>query len=171
MAVVNTKATAISNADARPNVLSPPHLTGNYIKQAVGTVEVATSDSVGSVLRFARLRSSDRVSSIGLACDALGGSAAAKVGLYRTQADGGAIVGTGEQFVTAAAAQTLVSAIKTFANIAYTSNDIANAEKRLWEVAGLSADPGVDYDIALTLTAVASSAGTVSAHVAYVPGN
>jgi hypothetical protein len=164
------KATAVANADAYPRVLNQPHLSGNYVRQAVATVEVATTDANGSTYRLARLRSSDRVSSIGLACDALGGSAACKIGLYAASANGvnGAVVGSGNQFV---ASQTLVSAIKTFANVAFTDNDIANTEKRLWEVLGLSADPGVDYDLCVTLTAVAASAGTISVHVAYVSGN
>ena len=37
---------------------------------------------------------------------------------------------------------------------------ITNAEKRVWEALGLTADPFKEYDIALTLTAAADATGT-----------
>lgn len=168
MAVVNTKATAISNADAKPNILNPPHLDGSYIRQKVGTVEVVSGDTAPSVYRVARLRSNDRVSSIGIANDALGASAACKIGLYETAANGGAAV-SDALFATGLS---LVSASATFTNQAWNNLDVAKAEKRVWELLGLTADPNRDYDLAITVTNMgATGAGTLSAHVAVVAGN
>jgi len=48
--------------------------------------------------------------------------------------------------------------------------DVANIEKRLWEALGLSADPKIWYDIVVTLTAAAGSAGTISLKTRYVDG-
>lgn len=167
MAIVNIKATAVGNADLSPRVFNQPHLTANYLRQAVGVAAVGASDSGGSVYRLARLRSSDRVSGVGLSNTALGGSAAAKVGLYRTAADGGAAV-SDALFATGLS---LVSASASFSNVAFNNNAIGNAEKRLWEALGLTADPGLDYDLAVTLTTAGASGGTLAAHVAYVSGN
>ena len=47
----------------------------------------------------------------------------------------------------------------------------ADVEKPLWQALGLTADPNKLYDIAVTLTAAAGSAGTVSLKVQYVDGN
>jgi hypothetical protein len=166
MAIVNIKSTAVGNADASPRIFNQPHLTANYLRQAVGVAAVAASDSVNSVYRLARLRSSDRVSGIGVSNTALGGSAAGKIGLLRTASDGGAAV-SDALFATGLS---LVAASASFTNQAFQNSAIANAEKRLWELLGLSADPGLDYDLALTLTAVAASAGTLAAHISYVSG-
>jgi hypothetical protein len=45
---------------------------------------------------------------------------------------------------------------------------VAKIEQPLWQQLGLTADPGVMYDIAATLTAAAGSAGTVSLKVRVV---
>lgn len=46
---------------------------------------------------------------------------------------------------------------------------IANADvgKRLYELVGLSGDPGVEYDIIATMNAAATAAGTISALIKY----
>src|ERR1044072_77476 len=90
MAVVNTKSTAISNRDAAPMVPPPAHLVRGISYQAVGTVEKAGSDSNASVYRVARLRSSDRVSTVHVLNDAITGGTSYDVGLYKTSDAGGA---------------------------------------------------------------------------------
>ena len=48
---------------------------------------------------------------------------------------------------------------------------LADVEKSLWQALGLAADPGKQYDIAVTLTAAAGSAGTIALKMQYVDGN
>jgi hypothetical protein len=168
MAVVNTKATAISNADATPKILNPPHLTANYVRQAVGLVTVVSGDSANSVYRVARLRSSDRVSSIAECHDAFSTSGAMSFGLYRTAADGGAVVAIA-QF---AAAVSIVAASVVKTGITFQNQAITNAEKRIWEILGLAADPQIDYDLCVTVTNVgATGAGNIAVWVEYISGN
>lgn len=164
MAVVNTKASAITNADAITKPLNSRLVQRGNLLESVGTVEAANGDSIGSTYRFARVRSSDRVSSVLLFCDAVT-SGAMDVGLYRTADDGGAVVDA--DFF--ASAQSIASAILTGTNITYEAAtgpaDVANIEKPLWQILGLSADPGLQYDIVGTLTAATTAAGTISLKV------
>jgi hypothetical protein len=44
----------------------------------------------------------------------------------------------------------------------------ANAEKRIWEALGLTADPKIMYDVCTTLTAAADAAGTLFLDCDYV---
>ncbi len=168
-AIANTKSVAVGNADTTPRIFNPAHLTANYVRQAVGTVEVSANDAANSVYRFARLRSSDRISSIAEAHDALGASAATNIGLYRTQADGGAVVNA----TLFASGLSLVAASSVKTGVTFQNLDVIKAEKRLWElIGGLNADPLVDYDLCYTVTNTgATGAGTLTCWVDYVSGN
>lgn len=161
MPVVNTKSSAITNADAVPRVLNPGKTAGGTVREHVGTIEVATSDSVASVLRFARVRSSDRVSTVRFYCDAMS-SGAMDVGLYRTAADGGAVVDA-DFFASALAIASAVNGTEVqHESGVYGIEDI---EQPLWQGLGLTSDPGIFYDVAATITTVAGAAGTVSLKV------
>ena len=170
MAVVNTKSTAITNADAGTGTLTNAAVIGAVLKEAVGTLEAVSGDSIGSVYRLARVPSNARMSRVLLCNDAIT-TCAADVGPYRTAADGGAVVDA--DFFGSAVS--LASAVLSYTDVTHESGgsgnqfgEIANVEKPLWQALGLSADPGVLYGIALTLTAAAGSAGTVSLKAQYV---
>lgn len=167
MTATNRKATAISNADGSPLILSAPHLAGNYQREAVGTIAKVAGDGDGSVLRFARVRSSDRITSVSILSAALAGATAAVVGFYDTASNGGAIVGSGNQLATTTDIH-LGYATKTSLFLGVAA---ADAEKRVWELLGLSADPSKDYDIAMTLSTAGSAAGSIALYVTYVNGN
>jgi hypothetical protein len=170
MAIVNTLSTAITNRDAVPSVLAPAHLVRGVLYEAVGTVEKAGSDSNGSVYRVARFRSSDRISDIKVLNDAITGATSYDVGLYRTAYDGGAVVDA-DLFASAvdiSSASTGAGADVTFEA---TPANVDKIEKRLWELLGLSADPQVEYDLALTANTAGAGAGTICARVRYCAGN
>ena len=167
MAIANTNSLAIANRDGAPRIASPAHLVRGPLFEAVGAVEVAAGDDNGSVYRFARLRSSDRVSEIRLWADAITGGTAFDVGLYRTAAEGGAAVDD-DLFGSAIDLSGGVAGVDvTFES---ASTDIAKVEKRIWELLGLSADPQLDYDLALTGDTVGSAAGSVSLRVRFTGG-
>jgi hypothetical protein len=167
MAVANTKSTAVANRDATPRIPSPAHLVRGPLFEAVGTVEIAAADDNASVYRLARLRSSDRVSQINLFSDAITGGTAFDLGLYRTADDGGAAVDA-DLFATDLDLSSAVAG--TDVTYEATAANIDKIEKRLWELLGLSADPQVDYDIALTGDTVGTAAGTVSLRVRFTGG-
>jgi len=165
MAVVNTKSTAITNADNTPADLNPDYQSRGVLREAVATLETANGDSIGSTYRLVRLWSGWRVSDVIVDSDDIGTTTAADVGLYRTAADGGAVVDA--DFF--ASALSLNGGALSNQNITHESGvvDVANKYKRLWEQLGLSADPGVWYDVVATLTAAADAAATITLRVRF----
>lgn len=170
MAVVTTKSGFITNRDAGTGTLSNPQLN-NIMKNAVGTVEGANGDSIASKFIMAQVPSNARVSKVLLSCDAISTSGAADCGIYRSTADGGAVVDAdffaSAVVLTAALNHSNITheADPTGAGAGYGQEDV---EKPLWQALGLTADPSVYYDVVLTLTAALGGAGTVSLEVEYV---
>ncbi len=173
MAVVNTKSTAVTNADAATQTNLSLKIAGGRLRESVGTVEAVNGDSIGSTFRLARIRSNDRVSRVMLSCDAIS-SGAGDVGIYDIAANGGAVVDA--DFF--ASAQSLASALVN-ADVTHEADAAdagagfghADVEKPLWQALGLAADPYKLYDIAVTLTAAAAANGTIAMKVQYVNGN
>jgi hypothetical protein len=93
-------------------------------------------------------------------CDALGAGCAGDVGLYRTAADGGAVVDA-DFFASAVAIATAVNGTDITYEAA-SAMDISKIEQRIWEVLGLTVDPNLEYDVAVTLTAATVAGGTLS---------
>lgn len=164
MAAVNTKSTEVTNADAVPFVATALHVAGARLYEKVGTVEVAVADDNASVYRFCRVHSSWRISSIELFNDAIQSGTTYDCGLYQTAENGGAAVDA-DCYATDV---TMVSARVVPTDIKYEVMDIANIEKRVFEDAALTTDPGRWYDLCLTGDAVGSGAGTISLRVRYV---
>lgn len=165
MAVVNTKSTIVSNADATPVVLTSPRIAGGYVAAEVATVEVAAGDDDGSVFRLFRLPSNAKVLSIRILNDAITSGTSYDLGLYRTAADGGAVV---DADAYGSAIDMSSARTTAFFDGAYEAADIANIEKEVWQNAGLSSDPSVQYDVCLTANTVGTAAGTISAIVTYI---
>ena len=114
--------------------------------------------------RQVRVPSNARVSRVLLSCDAIT-TCAGDVGVYRTAADGGAVVDVdffaSAQSLSAALAHSDVTheADAADAGVGY---GLADTEKPLWQALQFTADPKCEFDIAITLTAAAGSAGTTS---------
>lgn len=172
MSVVNTKSTAVTGLDAKPAAPQNARSIGAPLQSAAATVEVANGDSIGSTYRLFRVPSGICPRSLTIYCDAIT-SAAANFGVYRTAADGGAVVVA----AAFAAAQSIASAITAGTNVLFqadatdgNANDMGlqDLEKPLWQILNLTADPFVEYDIVATLTVAATAAGTLAAHFTFV---
>jgi hypothetical protein len=163
MADDSKKTTAITNLDASPTLRADSWYHGGALKKYAGTVEAADAASIGTIYRFFRIGSWMRVDSLVLMNDALS-AGAMDIGLYDTAANGGAVVDA--DFF--ASAVSLASANKATggSNIAYeadsTAMNIDKVTKRVWEVLGLTSDPGKRYDVAGTVTTAIGAAGTIS---------
>lgn len=164
MAVENLKATAITNADATPVVFSNASLAKGRVQNAVGTLEAANAASVGSTYRLARVPSNARVSQVLLSNDAFTTTGAGDVGLYKT--NGGAVVDA-DFFASAVA----LTAAQSNVDVTHESGvfGIEDAEQMLWQALGLTADPQIEYDVAITLTTANGAGGphTVTLKVEY----
>ena len=170
MAVVNLKSTATTNATAQPRVQNSVGLEGGTMVRAVnGFATLANGDDIGSVYRIGKIRSSDYVDRVRIVSADVGTTAIANVGLYDllSASNGGTVV---DADFFASAVSLNGGAIDT--DITFESGAAGglytNAEKRVWECLGLSADPGKEYAVALTLTAASDAAGTVLLRVTVV---
>lgn len=163
MAVVNTKSTSITNLDAAD--LNPDYKSRGVLREAIESMESTSGDSIGSTYRMVRVWSGWRISDVIIDSDDVGTTTVADIGLYRTAADGGAVVDA--DFF--ASALVLNAGALSNQNVTHESGvvDIANKGKRLWEQLGLSADPGYWYDVALTLTGAADAAATITMRVRF----
>jgi hypothetical protein len=168
MAVVTVKSTAITNRDSAPRVLTPSYIERGTVLTSVAIVAIANGDSVNSKYLAVSIPSNARAVSVRLDAPDIGTTTAADVGLYDTTANGGAVVDQ-DFFGSAVAlnAGPYVNLDVTF-EAGAAGGSIANAEKRIWEALGLTADPNKYYDVALTLTGAADAAGTVRVAVEWV---
>lgn len=163
MAVVDVKSTLLTNRDAAPRTINPVVNDGARVRSKAFTVEVTNGDSIGSTFRLCDLPSNARINSIRIFCDAIT-SAAADFGLYQTTANAGAVVDADAY----ASAQTIATANALGIEVMFEARNVANVGKRVFEDAGLTADPYRDYDLVATLTAAATATGTLSGIVEYV---
>lgn len=172
MAVVTTKSASITARDAMVRTASNASVARGVLKEAVGTIEAANGDSIGSKYIFCSVPSNARISAVRYKCDAIT-SGAGDIGVYRTTADGGAVV----KAAAFASAVSIASALSVPTDVTHEADPtdgnaddfgLADVEKPLWQVLNLSADPKVMYDIVMTLTAATTAAGTVSLSVQFV---
>lgn len=161
MAVELVKSAGITAQDLNNSVDSKIQQGG--VRSTVGIGAVTNTASIASIVRLVRIQSNARITLASLFCTAIT-SAAGDVGLYRTADDGGAVVDA-DFFI---AAQTLAAASPGLNVIGGNLLSPANREKRLWEALGLAADPGIYYDVAVTLTAAATAAGTMGLELQWV---
>jgi hypothetical protein len=165
MAVVTGKSTQITNRDASPRVINNGRIVAGEVKRAVGNFAIANGDSVASKFIVCSVPSRAVMKSVQVSSPDIGTTTAADVGLYRTTQDGGAVVDA--DFF--ASALSLSGGALAQSEVRFESGvvTIANIEKPIWEILGLSADPCVDYDVVLTLTGAADAAGTGLLEVEY----
>lgn len=165
MAVANTKANAITNADAVPVVINDPVLERGVMRENSGTIETLAADDDASVYRFVRVPSNARITSLLVGNDAVTGGTGFDMGVYQTKANGGLVVDA-DEFASNVDLSSALPFTEYLNEAAAT--EIADCEKPLWSKLGLTADPHIDYDICLTSVTQGSGAVTISMKVKYV---
>lgn len=177
MAVVDTVSTQLTSLlTAGAKVTIGGGAGGReYVKSA--TVEVAAADDDTSTYRFFRVKSSDRIKSLKLYCDAITGGTDYDCGLYTV--DGGAVVDA-DLYADGFSAATASPAVPPTADAgdgielrfgdATTANpgDVNNA---VWEDLGLTEDPHLEYDVVFTANTVGTAAGTLTLVMRYTAGS
>jgi hypothetical protein len=168
MAVVNTPSTAVANANATPRVQNSVVIEHGPLKRCQGFAVIANGDSIASIYRIGRISSSANMDQIRLYGPATAG-AIADIGLYDllTHTNAGTVVDV-DFFASAQALTSALNGTDVTFEAAAAGGVITNGEKRIWEMLGLTADPHKEYDIALTLTAAATAAGTWLVRYNYV---
>jgi hypothetical protein len=162
MAVVTVKSAALTLMDTAGGALPVSRQARSDLEVGCGKAELASGDSIASIYRCVRVPSNCRISQVLLKCSAIT-TCAGDIGVYR--ADTGAVVDV-DLF---ASAQSLASALAILTDVTNESTTITPviAEQPLWQAGGLTADPGGYFDIAVTLTAAAGSAGQVFLEARY----
>lgn len=169
MAVVNVNSDLVTNAVATPRVQNPAGLDGGFLRSKQALVANANGDSIASTYRLFRLPSNCFVRDLDLTSADIGSTGIADVGLYypTTHPNGGTVIDV-DAFGSAVS---LKDGAISLATQRFESGAAAglytNYNKRLWEQAGLTSDPGGEFDVVLTLTAAHDAAGTVLGRVTY----
>lgn len=157
MAVVAVKSTLITNADATPVVFNSPRVDGGPERVAVATAAITSGDDIASTYRMFRVPSNAVMTDLKIYSPDIGTTTIADIGLYA--ADGGAVVDA--DFF--ASALSLKDGALNGTDVLHEAAvfTIANSGKELWSALALTSDPGVFYDVTLTLTGAADATGTV----------
>lgn len=123
------------------------------------TFEVAAADDDGSIYRiFKGLPSTLIPKTMRISCDALTGSTAWDVGLYKTDLGDEVDANVLGSALNLSAGYSRILGLDGLAAV-----DLADCNKMLWELAGRTIlNRENSYDIALTATTVGSGAGTVT---------
>lgn len=161
------KSVQITNREATPRVLNSPQNGGDGVMHEVygHIASVPAALSITSVIRLCSIPSNARVSSVKLHSGAQG-AGAFDIGIYQTNANGGAVVDA-DLFGSAISCASQVKITEILEESAeYT---IAEMAKPLWEVLGLSADPHRSYDVCATVatTDVTTGTGALGVRVQY----
>lgn len=159
MAVVAVKSTLVTNADATPAVLNSPRVDGGFERIEVATAAITSGDSIASTYRMFRVPSNAVMTDLRIYSPDIGTTTISDIGLYRTAKDGGAV----QDADFFASALSLKDGALNGTDVLHEAAvfTIDNSGKELWEALGLTSDPSVFYDVALTLTAAADATGTV----------
>lgn len=164
------KSTAITNREAAPRVANNPGIGGAAVEKFVQgyLASVTASLSITSVIRMVEVPAHAIVKEVKFASAA---QTAGKfdIGVYRTNADGGAVVDA--DFFASAVDCASAVALTDVTNESGT-NTIAKQNLPLYSALGVSTapPPGTMYDIALTVVAtdVTTGTGAVGLKVDYV---
>jgi len=164
MGVVTLTSTQIANRDAVPAVINDGRLSKGALRSAYDSVTAGSADSIASIYTMVSVPTTAMVRAVLLSCGAVT-SAAADIGVYRTTADGGAVVSVALFGSAVSLASALTNSDVTNESASYT---IAKRKQPLWQAAGLTSDPGGHLDICLTLTAAATASADVGLLVEFV---
>ena len=156
MTTLNTAL--VANSLASPQVLNDAAELHGVLRVAAGTAELAAGDSTDNdVVLLAPIPSKATISQLFVGSDALGGSCTFNVGVHNY--DG--TVADEDCFATAVADEAVMTDVR---NEEATINTVG---QKLWEIAGLSSDPGGLLYMSITFAATGGTDGTLSWNISY----
>ena len=170
MAVTTTEHSAIIDAlAASPPTLMAPGVFGGNVKVQIGRVSIADNDDVGSIYRMFRVKSTDTVLSIRFFTADTLTAMAGDVGLYRTAADGGAVV---DADAYASAASFATANVLAGTEVGFEARGVTVLGQPVWDdIASTTADTQLSYDIAVTITTQVTDPGTLTMVLLYIENN
>lgn len=156
--MANVNSTWIANVVAVPTVATNEAASAGRLKEAVGVATVSATQASGDTIRLTRVPSNARISDVVLCTADATTAGAINIGIWRTAADGGAVVDA-DLFASALdlSGGPFNNTDVTFESGEYT---YAEMEKPLWEVLGLTSDPSVVYDVVAQVSTTFNGGGT-----------
>ena len=148
----------VANTLASPQVLNDAAELHGVLRVAAGTAELLAGDSTDNdVVLLAPISSKATIHSLKIGSDTLGGSCTFNVGVHNY--DG--TVADEDCFAT------LVADDAAMADVRHEVATINTVGQKLWEIAGLSSDPGGNLYVSITFNATGGTAGTLSWNISY----
>jgi hypothetical protein len=148
----------VANTLASPQVLNDAAELHGVLRVAAGTAELLAGDSTDNdVVLLAPISSKASISTLLVGSDTLGGSCTFNVGVHNY--DG--TVADEDCFATA------VADAAAMTDVRYEVATINTTGQKLWEIAGLSSDPGGMLYVSITFNATGGTAGTLSWNISY----
>ena len=148
----------VANLLASPQVLNDAAELNGVLRVAAGTAELLAGDSTDNdVVLLAPISSKASISQLFVGSDTFGGSCTFNVGVHNF--DG--TVADEDCFATA------VADAAAMTDVRYEVATINTTGQKLWEIAGLSSDPGGNLYVSITFHATGGTAGTLSWNISY----
>ena len=148
----------VANSLASPQVLNDAAELHGVLRTACGTAELLAGDSTDNdVVLLAPISSKATIHSLKIGSDTLGGSCTFNVGVHNY--DG--TVADEDAFATS------VADAAAMADVRFEAATINTAGQKLWEIAGLSSDPGGLLYVSITFNATGGTVGTLSWNINY----
>lgn len=174
MAVVTLKSGIITNRDATPKVITDAYVSAGDIRESWGYVLTGAADNAASKYILCTVPSNARMSAVDFQCSGLGTSAALNVGIYYPSyipVDSGiaqSLANTAINTTVFASALSVAAAVESTNLLSNARVAINLQDRQLWQLAGLSADPGFSLDVVCAVSTATQAAGYVGVKARYV---
>ncbi len=161
MAVGTVKSVNITQMDTLP--LNPLNKKVGIERVQIDQIALPTTatDDVGDITLLCAIPSNAVLTELSFLNDALAASGLAfNIGLYysgRGHNSAALVAGAAADADCIATGKVITSANVTFQDVRFEADNIINISKELWEVAGLTSDPGGLFHIGFTVSVVATT--------------
>ena len=166
--MADVKSTQATNLTATPKVREPSHRDGGMLRESASTAAPAAAQADTDFIFFCRVPSKARVSQVLLSALDFTTAGAIDVGVYTYSEATGLFTAVDDDLF--ASAFDLSGGPFTNVDITNESTEysVAEQEKALWEVLGLSSDPNIDYWIGSDITTTFNGGSPICLKVRYV---
>lgn len=167
MSVVNVNSNQLTNFYSQPVVLSNSFISGGGDFVATDICALGATDSANSTYRFCRIRSNALILGINVMNDANTAGTSYKCGVLLPNAAGVVNTASDQIFfsaVTLATARSVWTPL-VFPSIQSGGGAVANVQKRVWELCGLTADPSAEYEVVVTAVTPGTAGGNLALQV------
>lgn len=170
------KSTFITNRDATPKVLTDAYIAGGEVKAAYGFVKTGATDPAGSTYILASVPSNARLDSLDFQSDSLGSGCQVNVGAYYPSfiptgtGLSGSLANTAINSSVFASAQSCSNAVQKTQLITQSIIEPNLQEQPLWQMIGLTTDPGPELfiDLVVSVKVVTAAAGYCALNAKYI---